>query len=47
MLLAGLTIYSNHGFASSMVFFVGFLMIPLGLILLGTALVRVTVDEEI
>ena len=46
MLLAGVTIYSNHGFASSMVFFLGFLMIPLGLILVGTALVRVTPEEE-
>ncbi len=45
VLLVGVTIYSNHGFESSIIFFIGFLMVPLGLIVLGTVLVRVPSDE--
>ena len=38
-LLSGLTIYTNHGFESSAVFLLGFLTIPLGVIMVGVALV--------
>lgn len=37
----GLTIYSNHGFDSKWLFFLGFLMVPIGLLVLGNALVRI------
>lgn len=40
-LFTGLTIYSNHGFDSKWLFFVGFLMVPIGVLVLGTALVRI------
>ena len=38
-LAAGWTIYSNHGFDSSMLFFIGLLLVPLGVITLGISLV--------
>ncbi len=41
LLFVGVTIYSNHGFQSGIIFFLGFLMVPMGLIVLGTVLVRI------
>jgi hypothetical protein len=44
LLFAGWAIYSNNGFDSKWLFFLGFLMVPIGLLVLGTTLVRVPED---
>lgn len=38
LIAAGWTIYSNNGFDYSIIFFAGFLMLPLGVLVAGTAL---------
>ena len=37
-LLAGWIIYTGHGYDSSLLFFIGFLLLPLGVITLGISL---------
>lgn len=43
---AGWAIYSNNGFDSKWLFFLGFLMVPTGLLVLGNALIEIPAEEE-
>jgi len=45
-LFTGWAIYSNNGFDSKWLFFIGFLMVPTGLLVLGNTLIKTPAEEE-
>jgi len=46
LLFTGWAIYSNNGFDFKWLFFIGFLMVPTGLLALGNTLIKIPAEKE-